>query len=176
MITEYDQDVKIKYSSKKVEVLDKDTGEIKEETIVNKQRYGDFAFAKIYRRGINILKEAIDSSGFDIFIFLVFYMSANDNTSKLTCEKISKQTGIPERTVTRVIARFKKSGLLVRDGYQNWILCPYVTNRAKDENEPILLKKYKKAQAENSKKKEDVNSGLENRVQSLLQNSVSEGD
>ena len=113
--------------------------------VLGKKRYGDIAFIKIYNRGRKIIREALDCSRYDVLDFLIWKMKTSDNTVSVSREEISEGSGVPERTVTRIMARFEKFDLVVRQGHKKWIVNPFPINRVDEDKDRYLMKTYYEA-------------------------------
>ena len=156
MITQYKDDVKTQYTNKEVRIVDED-GVIQKGFIQEKKYYGDIVFAKFYRRGKDILSKSVGCSRFDVLLFLAFSCDVGDNITYYTQDDISKGSGVPIRTVERILVRFQETGLVIRNGNKEWALNPYTVNRVEIDREPFLFKRWYqiKEKIENRKSKEE---------------------
>lgn len=146
---EYISETQTLIGSKKRELVDKETGEVIQVDQITKRVYGTKNFWKVYLMDFLSVLGIIDNKQLDVFIYIAENTNQATNLFIGTYKKISKDTGVSEPTIAKIMKKLQKNNFISKVQSGLWRVNPNIMMKGNDNKRQILLNYYEEEKAEN---------------------------
>lgn len=137
--------------SSKRNLVDMDTGEIIHVDQITKRTYGTKQFWKVYLMDFLMVLGIIDNKQLDVFIYIAENTDQRTNNFIGTYKRISKDTGVSEPTIAKIMKKLKANNFVTRVQNGVWRVNPNILMKGNDSKRQILLSYYAEEKAENER-------------------------
>ncbi len=141
-VVDYNKNTKTLISSKKVDFINQETGEIITVDQINKMVYGSKNFWKCYLMDFLAILGIIDSKQVDIFVYIAENTNPSNNMFIGTYKKISKDVGVSEPTISRMMKKMQENNFIKKVQNGVWQVNPNILMKGDDRKRQILLSYY----------------------------------
>lgn len=139
---EYTQETQTLVGQKRRNLLDLDTGEQMTVDQITKRVYGSKNFWKCYLMDFLSVLGIMDSKQVDVFIFIVENTNQSNNTFLGTYKHISKEVGVSEPTIAKIMKKLQANNFIKRIQNGAWLVNPNILMKGGDTKRQILLSYY----------------------------------
>lgn len=139
---EYIAETQTLVGSQKIELIRRDTGELIQVDQITKRVYGTKNFWKCYLMDFLTVLGIIDSKQLDVFIFIVENTNQSNNTFLGTYKHISKNVGVSEPTIARIMKKLQENNFIKKIQNGAWLVNPNILMKGNDTKRQILLSYY----------------------------------
>lgn len=145
---EYLQNTQTLIGRKKKELLDLETGEHVHVDQITKRVYGAKQFWKVYLMDFLTILGIIDNKQLDVFIYIAENTEQSTNNFIGTYKKISKDTGVSEPTIAKIMKKLQVNNFIVKVQNGVWRVNPNILMKGNDHKRQILLSYYEETKQE----------------------------
>ena len=143
-----------------------------------------FSWFRVYPKFLSPLKRILDGPKFLVILWILQNFKPSSNRFVGSYKFLAKEIGVSKSTVQRVMEGLQENDLIRQSESGEWMLNPTVVYAGRSELEEVALKKYERlpvkryprANVSNIPPKEDVDSSLANRLESILNGGDADGD
>lgn len=128
--------------SKKRELVDVATGELIHVDQITKRSHGTKNFWKCYLMDFLTVLGIIDNKQLDIFIYIAENTNQATNIFLGTYKKISKDVGVSEPTIAKIMKKLQENNFIKRIQAGAWLVNPNILMKGNDTKRQILLSYY----------------------------------
>ncbi len=139
---DYIQDTQTLVGQQRRELMDTKTGELMHVDQITKRVYGSKNFWKCYLMDFLTVLGIIDSKQVDVFIFIVENTNQANNTFLGTYKHISKEVGVSEPTIAKIMKKLQANNFIKRMQNGAWLVNPNILMKGNDNKRQILLSYY----------------------------------
>ena len=139
---DYIQDTQTLVGQQRRELMDTKTGELMHVDQITKRVYGSRNFWKCYLMDFLTVLGIIDSKQVDVFIFIVENTNQANNTFLGTYKHISKEVGVSEPTIAKIIKKLQANNFIKKIQNGAWLVNPNILMKGNDNKRQILLSYY----------------------------------
>lgn len=139
---DYIQDTQTLVGQQRRELIDTKTGELMHVDQITKRVYGSKNFWKCYLMDFLTVLGIIDSKQVDVFIFIVENTNQANNTFLGTYKHISKEVGVSEPTIAKIMKKLQANNFIKRMQNGAWLVNPNILMKGNDNKRQILLSYY----------------------------------
>lgn len=125
--------------SQKRRLVDQDTGEIIEVDQVTKRIYGQANFWKVYLMDFLAVLGVFDSKQADVFVYIVRNTNPNSNLFLGTYKKISKDVGVSEVTISKIMKKLQEHKFIKKVQNGAWLVNPNIMMKGNDNKRQMLI-------------------------------------
>ena len=136
------QDTQTLVGQQRRELMDTKTGELMHVDQITKRVYGSKNFWKCYLMDFLTVLGIIDSKQVDVFIFIVENTNQANNTFLGTYKHISKEVGVSEPTIAKIMKKLQANNFIKRMQNGAWLVNPNILMKGNDNKRQILLSYY----------------------------------
>jgi predicted transcriptional regulator len=141
---DYIQDTQTLVGQQRRELMDTKTGELMHVDQITKRVYGSKNFWKCYLMDFLTVLGIIDSKQVDVFIFIVENTNQANNTFLGTYKHISKEVGVSEPTIAKIMKKLQANNFIKRMQNGAWLVNPNILMKANTMEEHLESVKYRK--------------------------------
>lgn len=139
---EYIEDTKTLIGSRKLQLMNMETGEEILVDQITKRVYGTKNFWKCYLMDFLTVLGIIDSKQLDVFIFIAENTNQGNNIFIGTYSHISKEVGVCRQTVARIMKKLQDNNFIKKVQNGVWLVNPNILMKGNDTKRQILLSYY----------------------------------
>lgn len=139
---EYNANTQTLIGQQKKAYLDLETQDVIYVDQISKRTYGTKNFWKCYLMDFLTVLGIIDSKQVDVFVFIAENTQQADNIFIGTYKHISKQVGVSQPTIAKIMKKLQDNNFIKRVQNGVWLVNPNILMKGNDTKRQILLTYY----------------------------------
>ena len=116
-----------------------ETGEIEDVQRIFKKPHGQKAFWKVYLMDFLSILGIIESKQLDVLIYILEHTKPSDNLFIGTQVKISEKTKVSHQTVSTIMKKLQRHGLIRKVQNGVWFISPQIMLKGDERKKNILI-------------------------------------